>query len=175
MRTLFVLGLVLTCAFMAGWFTINRDGGETTIKINRDEIRNDAKTAINKGRDYLDRNGEPVNSGQGPQNYQQYPQAGDQFAGQGQYGSQPGYNTPQGQYPANQYQPNQYQQGQPVPASWANQPQQTYRQAGYPSQQPANQAADQNGGYYYPQSQQAQRPPAPWETQQQPAQQRPQF
>jgi hypothetical protein len=170
MRTLFVLGLVLTCAFMAGWFTINRDGGETTIKINRDEIRNDAKTAINKGRDYLDRDGNPVNQADGQQNYQQYPQAGDQFAGQQQYGNQPGYNASQGQYQA-----NQYQQGQPVPASWANQPQQSYQQAGYPNQRPANQSANQNDGYYYPQSQQAQRPPAPWETQQQPAQQRPQF
>lgn len=157
MRTIFVLGLVLVCASMAGWFTINRDGGETTIKINRDEIRNDAKTAINKGRDYLDRAGNPQD-GTG-----QYPQPSDQFAGQQQYGGQPGFQNPP------------YQQGQAVPASWAQQPQQPYTQQPY-GQQP-NYGAQQpvQGGYQYPQTQQAQRPPAPWEQQQQPTQQRPQF
>ncbi|QDS88175.1 hypothetical protein EC9_23630 [Rosistilla ulvae] len=55
MRNLLILGMLLVAAFMAGWFTIDRDGEQTTIKINRDEIRQDARQAIDRGKDYLDR------------------------------------------------------------------------------------------------------------------------
>ena len=39
---------------MAGWFKVNRDGERTTIEINRNEIRSDAKQAIERGREFLD-------------------------------------------------------------------------------------------------------------------------
>ena len=60
MRTLFVIGLLLVCAFMAGWFTVHRDEEGTTIRINRDEIRGDARQALDRGREILDRNGDRV-------------------------------------------------------------------------------------------------------------------
>ena len=54
MRMIFLIGAVLVCAFMAGWFTVDRDDKGTTIRINRDEIRGDARQAIDRGREYLD-------------------------------------------------------------------------------------------------------------------------
>ena len=38
---------------MAGWFKVNRDGDRTTIEINRSEIRQDARKAIDRGRELL--------------------------------------------------------------------------------------------------------------------------
>ncbi len=64
MRTIFVLGILLICAFLAGWFTIDRDDEGTTIRINRDEIRGDARQAIEHGREFLDRDGQRVTSEQ---------------------------------------------------------------------------------------------------------------
>ncbi|QDT03614.1 hypothetical protein K227x_19980 [Rubripirellula lacrimiformis] len=55
MRNLFIIGMLGVAAFMAGWFKINRDGDSTTIEINRAEIREDARKAIEKGREVLDR------------------------------------------------------------------------------------------------------------------------
>ena len=40
---------------MAGWFQIHREGDRTTIEINKSEIRSDARRAINRGSDFLDR------------------------------------------------------------------------------------------------------------------------
>lgn len=53
MRNLIILALLLAGAFLAGWFTINRDGDRTTIEINRTEIRQDAREAIDRGREFL--------------------------------------------------------------------------------------------------------------------------
>lgn len=55
MRNLFMIGMLITGAFMAGWFKIQRDGERTTIEINRNEIRSDARQAIDRGREFLDR------------------------------------------------------------------------------------------------------------------------
>lgn len=55
MRNLFIIAMLLVGAFMAGWFKVNRDGESTTIEINRTEIRSDARKAIDRGRDFLDR------------------------------------------------------------------------------------------------------------------------
>ncbi len=55
MRNLFIIGMLLVGAFMAGWFKVNRDGERTTIEINRSEIRGDARNAIDRGREFLDR------------------------------------------------------------------------------------------------------------------------
>lgn len=55
MRTILLLGVVAFAAFTAGWFKINREGDSTTIEINRAEIRSDARRAIDKGRDILDK------------------------------------------------------------------------------------------------------------------------
>ncbi|QEF99734.1 hypothetical protein Mal15_38000 [Stieleria maiorica] len=53
-RTLVILGVLAVCAFMAGWFTIQRDENETTIRFNREEIRADTSKAIAKGRELLE-------------------------------------------------------------------------------------------------------------------------
>ena len=60
MRNLFIIGMLLVGAFMAGWFKINRNGDHTTIEINRAEIRQDTRKAIDRGREILDRNEERV-------------------------------------------------------------------------------------------------------------------
>lgn len=55
MRTLLLLGFAVGGAFMAGWFTIDRNDGRTLIEINKDEIRADTRQAIDKGRDLLEK------------------------------------------------------------------------------------------------------------------------
>jgi hypothetical protein len=55
MRNLLIFGMVLAAATMAGWLKVQRDGERTTIEIDRGEIRSDAKQAIERGRDFLDR------------------------------------------------------------------------------------------------------------------------
>lgn len=68
MRNLMIIGMLLMAAFMAGWFKINRDGENTTIEINRGEIRQDTQRAISRGREYLDRydSGQASGFGNGP-------------------------------------------------------------------------------------------------------------
>ena len=56
-RTIVFLGLLAICAFLAGWFTIDRTDSETTIRFNRDEIRADTSKAIAKGRELLNQDG----------------------------------------------------------------------------------------------------------------------
>lgn len=84
-RSLMMLGLLAVVGFMAGWFTINRDGERTTIEINRDEIRNDARTAIDRGRSYLEQRREQ--------------QAAAQSDG---WGNPPAWNPPVGNEGVNQ-------------------------------------------------------------------------
>ncbi len=55
MRTIFILGLLAGIAFLAGWFTVDRDTDSTTIQIDRNEIRADAQKAIERGQEFLDR------------------------------------------------------------------------------------------------------------------------
>lgn len=54
MRTLLLLGLAIGGAFMAGWFTIEREGDKTRIEINKTEIRSDTRTAIDRTRQIID-------------------------------------------------------------------------------------------------------------------------
>jgi hypothetical protein len=56
MRNIMFIGMLLSAAFMAGWFKIQRDGENTLIQIDRNEIRNDTRQAIDRGREILDRN-----------------------------------------------------------------------------------------------------------------------
>ncbi|TWU04457.1 hypothetical protein [Stieleria varia] len=99
MRTLMILAVLVGVAFMAGWFTINRGDGQTTITINRNEIKNDTRAAITKGREYLNRDGQPMQSQPAdayPQypspNYSDYQQTG--YGANQPYGSQPYGNQP---------------------------------------------------------------------------------
>ena len=52
-RTIMILVVLAACAFMAGWFTIDREGDDTTIRFNRDEIREDTSAALARGREFL--------------------------------------------------------------------------------------------------------------------------
>jgi len=54
LRNLIFLGMLVGAASMAGWLTIDRQGDQTTIQFNRNEFRNDARAAIDRGREYLD-------------------------------------------------------------------------------------------------------------------------
>ena len=53
MRNLLIIAMLLTGAFMAGWFQVQRDGDRTTIEINRQEIRQDTREALDRGREFL--------------------------------------------------------------------------------------------------------------------------
>ena len=133
MRTFFVIGLVIVCAFMAGWFTVHRTDGETTIRINRDEIKSDTRAAINRGREFLN---------------EKVPQDGHQNYSQGQYAQ--GQHQFQNQVPAAPAGYRYPQSNQQPP--YLNQPL---------NQQPTQPATNQ--GYYYPNDPNATRPLAPWE------------
>jgi len=54
MRTVLLIALAAGGAFLAGWFTVERDGDRTRIEINKSEIRSDARQAIDRGREILD-------------------------------------------------------------------------------------------------------------------------
>ena len=123
MRNLLVLGLMIGGAFMAGWFTIDREGDRTTIEIDRSEIRGDARKAIDKGRELLDQRereraaeeqasaaGDPTTADQQINPYQsaQYHQAPDpraSYPGDQQVGDQ--YSGER--YPRQPYSPAPYQ------------------------------------------------------------------
>lgn len=148
MRTLLLLGLAIGGAFMAGWFTIEREGDQTRIGINKAEIRSDARQAIDKGRDLLDKREQEAlarqqqnanfnngSNGWPPQtapvqgaaynaptpynpNGYQQPYAGQAQQGQGQYGGQAGYN-PNYQVPGGQ--PSNAQRWTEMPPPWQQQ------------------------------------------------------
>ncbi|QDV12199.1 hypothetical protein CA51_20780 [Rosistilla oblonga] len=129
MRNIFILGILVVGAFMAGWFTIDRDGEQTTIKINRTEIREDAKQAIDRGKEYLERQnlGAPHEEGQVNALYNTVEQAASKlrYVQQGgEYGAPAGYQPPAYQ-PAGA--PNQLQYSYPT----ANQPQPAGNPSGF--------------------------------------------
>ena len=112
MRNLFFLVLVLIGAFMAGWFTIDREGDRTLIEINRSEIRNDARQVIDRGRELLDR-AEQLPESEGERFYDQqvYQPQADQtwgeyqaptFRYQEQVARQPEWQQPLAPQPYNQ-------------------------------------------------------------------------
>ena len=128
MRTIILLALAVGGAFAAGWFTIERDGDRTRIEINKTEIRNDTRQAIDKGRDILDQReqerlanqqqqqapaGYAPNQGNWPPQ-QAAPIQGAGYAAPAPYGNQPGYN---GQQYNNQAAPNGYNPAYPPPGT----------------------------------------------------------
>ncbi len=66
-RTVLFLAALALCAFMAGWFTIDRNEQETTIRFDRDEIRADASKALSKGREILKANENRLDQDSAPQ------------------------------------------------------------------------------------------------------------
>lgn len=146
-RNIIVLGMLVGAASMAGWFTINREGDQTSIQFNRDEIRSDAARAIDRGRQYLDQREHQFASEQGSasnyldegygydqssyqqQSYQQ-PSYQGQTYNQGQYGAQT-EQYGQSQYERTSYDRTQY--GQPQnDRSQYGQPQNGQSQYGQP-------------------------------------------
>lgn len=144
MRNLLLLGLAVGGAFMAGWFTIERDGDRTRIEINKNEIRSDARQAIDRGRQYIDQREQErvaaqqeMSGGAWPQQ-SQFPQSGGFSQTQPGFAPpQPGFNQPQPGF--GQTQPN-FGQSQPG----FGQPQPNY---GFPNQQTPGSTAfpDPNG------------------------------
>ncbi len=110
MRNFLIIGMMLIGMFMAGWFTINRQGDRTTIEINRSEIRDDTRKAIQRGREYLDREQQQLSGDDSQLPQQPYPQQ--------PYPSQASSQQP---YPQQSYQQQPY-------------PQQSYQQQPYPQQ-----------------------------------------
>ena len=131
MRNLFIIGMLGIAAFTAGWFKINREGDSTTIEINRAEIRQDARRAIDKGRAILDRRDEQFASQ-------------DQEAGQSNFDEQSYGPQPYGNPPGYQNQPGYNQAWDQNYARPAQQPQTQQPQTQYNQ----NFGAPQQGGYY---------------------------
>ena len=106
MRNLFIIGMLLVAAFMAGWFQINREGDRTTIEINRAEIRSDTRQAIDRGRDFLDRRDQQYTESQQPL----YDEQGRAYWPQEQIASQQDQWAPiqQQSYEQDAYQPQGY-------------------------------------------------------------------
>jgi hypothetical protein len=142
MRKILFIGGIIGAMFAAGWFQIHREGNETMIKINRDEIRTDAKRAIVKGRELLDRGEQEIERREIQMSEQDYVTQRSQ------------YDT--NQYPAPQYNPAQYDPSQYPPTH--------YSPSQYPNQQYTNQSypapANQPGQYQAPRNESA-RYPAP--------------
>lgn len=126
MRTLLFLGLVIGAAFMANWFTIERDGERTRIDINRDEIRSDAQHAIEKGREILDKRERERHTSSPP------------VEG---YGPDAGYGPAAGNWPASGSAQNT---GYSAPGTYGNPP--AYSDQSYPVQPTGGQPA---GGQAY--------------------------
>lgn len=123
MRNLFVLVIVAAAAFAAGWFTVSRDGEHTTIQFNREEIRNDARMAIDRGREILNKQ----EAGQSPDPSRPWPE--NRTAAN----PQSPWNQPAPTYPPNPTNPPSSFQSPPwqQPFEW--------QQPGSPSQAPAPQ------------------------------------
>lgn len=129
MRNLFIIGMLGVAAFTAGWFNINREGDSTTIEINRAEIRQDARRAIDRGREILDRRDQQFASQD-----QAQPNFDEQSYGPQSYGNPPAYQ--------NQPAPNQAGSNQAWNQNYGRpdqQQQQSQFNQGY---------APQQGGYY---------------------------
>ncbi|MEM6687964.1 MAG: hypothetical protein AAF664_00965 [Planctomycetota bacterium] len=58
MRTLFILAILIVAAFMANWFTIERDGDNTSVHFNNEEIREDTSRVIDRGREIWEKHRE---------------------------------------------------------------------------------------------------------------------
>ncbi|QDT60963.1 hypothetical protein SV7mr_34920 [Stieleria bergensis] len=54
-RFVMILVVLAGLAFMANWFTINRDEETTTIQIDRQQIRSDLSKAAEKGRKLIEK------------------------------------------------------------------------------------------------------------------------
>ena len=113
-RTIVILGVLALCAFMAGWFTIDRNENETTIRFDRDQIRADTSKAIAKGREILNKNRDGQETEQGTEGgfeqpelfgQPQYPAQGDPYNadsfGTQPYNPQPYNNEPYNNEPYN--------------------------------------------------------------------------
>ncbi len=124
MRNIIIIAMLLAAASAAGWFQIQRDGEHTRIDINRAEIREDARRAIDRGREILDRrdaqNSSNAAADQTPDPYNDgsYPNQGGTYpVGYNDYNSptDPRYSNPppQSNYPANAPY-NGYENGPPA-------------------------------------------------------------
>ena len=127
MRNLFLIAIIVAAAFMAGWFTISRDDEHTTIKFNRDEIRNDARVAIDRGRELLNKHGQPGTDENGTQLTAQQDQYAQPYPPQ----YAPGPQQPSSQYQQPQYYPQDRTAANPQ-ADWNRQG------SSYRPPQPAN-------------------------------------
>jgi hypothetical protein len=142
MRNIIIIGMLLTAASTAGWFTIHRDGDNVSIDIDRAEIRSDTSKMIERSREALNRQ----------------EQLAAQLRNQQQSG-QPMNGQPQQASPWGQQQPAPWGSGQPtanypLERGFAGPPP-AYNTSGYPP--PQTYSPNQNNGgqnyaptQYYP-------------------------
>ncbi len=146
MRNIIIIGMLLAAASTAGWFSVQRDGDHMTIDINRSEIRNDTRRAIDRGRQILDERQQRVDEEraelqQSAESQPQWPlQPGNPWQPNYPPYDSRGYNGTgaQGTAPISYGQPNNYN------------PAQFYSPAGYGPTQPYTNPADSNQSNYYP-------------------------
>lgn len=146
MRNLLLLGLLVGGAFMAGWFTIERDGDRTRIEINKTEIRQDTRQAIERGREFIDQQEQDRSAGSNPVqgagynapvNYETSGYPPNNYSN-GNYGNQSTYpvSTTASGYPPANYPPSHYAPANYAPANYApaNPETANYGTASYPQQ-----------------------------------------
>jgi hypothetical protein len=136
MRKILFIGGIIAAMFAAGWFQIHREGNETMIKINRDEIRTDARRAIVKGRELLDRGEQEIERREIQMSEQDYVTQRSR------------YDTNQS-YPAPANQPGQYQAPRNESARYPA-PQYRMPDRNYNSQYPVNDQSQAGSGQYEP-------------------------
>ncbi|MDG2220745.1 MAG: hypothetical protein P8L85_05160 [Rubripirellula sp.] len=160
MRNLLIFGMLLIAASAAGWFRVNRQGDRTLIEINQNEIRNDARNVINRGREYLHR-GEQLATqefGQSPQQTQSYQQPQSyqqtQTNQQTQWGGEQLASEPQAWQYDSHWQPqapaNQPPQQQPVGNRWQQPYSAQQQQQQQQQQQPYSTPTQQQPGSQTP-------------------------
>ncbi len=135
-RNLIFLAMAVGAASMAGWFTVNREGDQTSIHFNRDEIRNDTRRVIDRGREYFDERQQRLASQQGSESQSPDDGYGQQTYQQQSYQQQddsdPRYgNDARYGYPSDQYDRSQYGQPRYGQAPYG---QQQYRETDYQQQ-----------------------------------------
>ncbi len=73
MRALFVLVVAVVLAIVAGWLTFSRSQGTATITIHTEEVRKDAREAVEKGTELLEKARDNINESSTNDRHQSVP------------------------------------------------------------------------------------------------------
>ena len=153
-RNLILIVMVVGAASMAGWFSINREGDQTTIQINRAEIREDAGRLFDRGREFLDEREQRLAS-QRQDNGESWNESGGYETYSEQDYRNAGYTDSRSDYQTDRYQSQQYRDDRYQDSSYHRKQYQTdrqtevYDQRNYQPRVPYREAGYQRTGQVY--------------------------